>query len=236
MASSSFKQFLVLYLMPEKCYEKLVVNFDFHAPCLVFVLRKIFSFWIMLDALFAQLSQLLKVLWTGSAEGLSLTAALLQLYAFSCPVVYGVASNFPAIAWGERLFVVCQTALMVFLILHFRGRSLSGLLLLSVFSGSMFLLGSFATTEVLSALQASTSAAIVLSKAAQVAANHTIGHTAHLSTTSVLLTWMASLGEAFISMQDSGVSLTTLTFTVSACLSCVLLAQVLSSGPKLKSD
>ncbi|KAM9789068.1 mannose-P-dolichol utilization defect 1 protein-like [Neosynchiropus ocellatus] len=236
MASSSLKHFLVLYLMPEKCYEKLVVNFHFHAPCLIFVLRKVFAFWILLDALFAQLAQLLKVLWTGSAEGLSLTAVLLQLYAFSCPVLYGVASNFPVIAWGERLVVVCQTALMVFLILHFRGRALSGILFLLAFSGSMFLLGSLATTELLSVLQASTSAAVVLSKAFQVAANHSNGHTGQLSTTSVLLTWVASLGQAFISMQDTGFSLTTLTFTLSACLSCVLLAQVLSTSPKLKRD
>ncbi|PWA22917.1 hypothetical protein CCH79_00001999 [Gambusia affinis] len=39
--------------------------------------------------------QLLKLLWRGSAEGLSLTAFLLQLYALSCPVVYAAANNFP---------------------------------------------------------------------------------------------------------------------------------------------
>lgn len=43
----------------------------------------------------AQLPQLLKILWRGSAVGLSLTSALLQLYAFSCPVVYAMANNFP---------------------------------------------------------------------------------------------------------------------------------------------
>lgn len=43
----------------------------------------------------AQLPQLLKILWTGSAAGLSLSSALLQLYAFSCPVVYAMANNFP---------------------------------------------------------------------------------------------------------------------------------------------
>lgn len=43
----------------------------------------------------AQLLQLLKILWRGSAVGLSLTSALLQLYAFSCPVVYAMANNFP---------------------------------------------------------------------------------------------------------------------------------------------
>lgn len=43
----------------------------------------------------AQTPQLLKILWRGSAEGLSVASFLLQLYALSCPVVYAVAHNFP---------------------------------------------------------------------------------------------------------------------------------------------
>lgn len=43
----------------------------------------------------AQLPQLIKMLWGGSAEGLSLSAFFLQLYAFLCPVVYAMANNFP---------------------------------------------------------------------------------------------------------------------------------------------
>lgn len=43
----------------------------------------------------AQGLQLLKILWKGSAVGLSLSSALLQLYALSCPVVYAMANNFP---------------------------------------------------------------------------------------------------------------------------------------------
>lgn len=43
----------------------------------------------------AQLPQLLKILWRGSAKGLNVTAVLLQLYAFSCPVIYAMSNNFP---------------------------------------------------------------------------------------------------------------------------------------------
>lgn len=49
----------------------------------------------------AQLLQLLRILWSGSAEGLSLVSVLMQLYAFSCPVAYAVANNFPL------LYVTC---------------------------------------------------------------------------------------------------------------------------------
>ncbi|TNN72484.1 Mannose-P-dolichol utilization defect 1 protein [Liparis tanakae] len=73
MATSTVKDFLVTHLMPEKCYERIVVNLHVHA----------------------QAVQLLTILWRRSAEGLSLASVLLQLYAFSCPVVYAAANNFP---------------------------------------------------------------------------------------------------------------------------------------------
>lgn len=91
----------------------------------MFVLKKTFGFWILLDILLGetsanlsvpdsvsdhapqimdqllvippaeQLPQLLKILWRRSAAGLSLTSALLQLYACSCPVLYAAANSFP---------------------------------------------------------------------------------------------------------------------------------------------
>lgn len=42
-----------------------------------------------------QLPQLAKILWRRSAAGLSLTSALLQLYAYSCPVLYAAANSYP---------------------------------------------------------------------------------------------------------------------------------------------
>lgn len=51
----------------------------------------------------AQLPQLLKILWRRSAEGLSLTSMLLQLYAFSCPVVYAMANNYPLLYVSRKV-------------------------------------------------------------------------------------------------------------------------------------
>ncbi|XP_044079716.1 mannose-P-dolichol utilization defect 1 protein-like [Siniperca chuatsi] len=227
MAMSPVKQFLVTYLMPEKCYEKLLVNFHLHVPCLKFVLNRTVGFWILLDTFLAQLPQLLKILWRGSAAGLSLASALLQLYAFSCPVVYAMASNFPLFAWGERLFTLAQTAVIVFLILHYRSDTLKGMLFLLAYSGVMFLLGSYAAAAVVSVMQASSFAALIASKSLQAGTNYCNGHTGQLSTVSVLLSWAGSLGVIFVSLQESGSSFATLSHLPSACLSCVLLAQVL---------
>uniref|UniRef100_A0A4W6BU38 Mannose-P-dolichol utilization defect 1a n=1 Tax=Lates calcarifer TaxID=8187 RepID=A0A4W6BU38_LATCA len=175
----------------------------------------------------AQLPQVLKILWRGSAEGLSLSSVLLQLYAFSCPVVYAVAKNFPLFAWAERLFMVAQTAAIVFLILHYRGNTLKGMLFLLAYGGVMFLLGSYAAAAVVSVMEASSLAALIASKVLQAGTNYRNGHTGQLSTLSVLLTWAGSLGVGFVTLQETGSSLATLSHVLSASLSCVLLAQVL---------
>uniref|UniRef100_A0A3B5L979 Mannose-P-dolichol utilization defect 1a n=1 Tax=Xiphophorus couchianus TaxID=32473 RepID=A0A3B5L979_9TELE len=114
MDTSPLKSLLVGRLMPEKCYEELFVRLHLHGEGP------------------AQFPQLLKLLWRGSAEGLSLTAFLLQLYALSCPVVYAASNNFPFFAWAERLFTLAQTATIIFLILHYRGETLKAFILSKV--------------------------------------------------------------------------------------------------------
>lgn len=236
MATSQIRDFLVTFLMPEKCYDELFVHFHFHVPCLKFALKRIVSFWIILDTFLAQLPQLLKILWRGSAEGISLLSVLLQLYAFSCPVVYAVANKFPPFAWAERVFMLVQTAAIVFLILYHRGETLKGLLLLAGFGGVMFLLSSYAPATIISVMQDSGLAALIASKALQALTNYHNGHTGQLSTVSVFLSCAGSLGVAFVSLQESIYSITSLSHTLSASLSCVLLAQVLCSRSSFTTD
>uniref|UniRef100_UPI0037E7A4FF mannose-P-dolichol utilization defect 1 protein-like n=1 Tax=Semicossyphus pulcher TaxID=241346 RepID=UPI0037E7A4FF len=227
MATSFLKEFLVTYFMPEKCYERIFVNYSLDGACLKFVLNRIVGLWIILDTFLAQLPQLLKILWRGSADGLSLTSSLLQLYAFSCPVVYAMANNFPVFAWAERFITLVQTAAIIFLILHYRGETLKGMLLLLAYSGVMFLLGSYTARAVASVMHASSIAALIASKGFQVGTNYSNGRTGQLSTLSVLLSCAGSLGVLYVALQDTGSLLHTLSHVLSACLSCVLLAQVL---------
>ncbi|XP_029925605.1 mannose-P-dolichol utilization defect 1 protein-like [Myripristis murdjan] len=228
MATSPVKDFLLSHLMPEPCYHEFFVNLHFiHVPCLRIVLSKTVGFWILLDTVLAQLPQVLKIMRKRSAAGLSLTSVLLQLYAASCPVVFCMANSFPLYAWGERLFTLVQIAVIGFLILHYHGDDLKGLLFLLAYSGIMLLLGSYATAAVVSMMQASSIVAVIASKLIQAGTNYCNSHTGQLSSLSVLLVWAGSLALIFVSLQETGNSLNTLAHILSACLSCVLLAQVL---------
>ncbi|XP_061902343.1 mannose-P-dolichol utilization defect 1 protein-like isoform X1 [Entelurus aequoreus] len=229
---SPVKDFLVAHLMPEKCYVEFFINSRFHVPCSTFVLNKIIGVWILLDVVFAQLLQLLKILWRRNADGLSLACVLLQLYASSGPVLFAMAHNFPLFAWGERLFLTTQTAMIVFLILHYRGDTIRGMLFVSVYAISLILLGLYAPAQIISAMHSSSLAALIASKVFQARTNYRNGHTGQLSPLSVFLTCAASLGLVCVSLQDTGNSLATASYIVSACFSCVLLAQILSAAKK----
>ncbi|XP_013862134.1 mannose-P-dolichol utilization defect 1 protein [Austrofundulus limnaeus] len=220
-----FKELLVGYLMPEKCFNEFFVNFHAHLPCLKFVLNRAAGFWILLDTFLGQTPQLLKILWRGSSEGLSLTSLLLQLYALSCPVVYALANNFPFFSWADRIFVLSQTATIIFLILHHRGCTFKGLLLLLGFGGMMLLLG--LSAAVVSLMDVSSVAALIASKAAQAVTNHQNGHTGQLSALSLSLNWTGSVSVAAVCLQRTGISLISLSHILSSCLSFVLLSQVL---------
>ncbi|XP_077449173.1 mannose-P-dolichol utilization defect 1 protein-like [Stigmatopora argus] len=227
MSTSPIKDFLVINFMPEKCYVELFFNFNLHVPCLTLVLKKILGIWILLDIVFAQLLQLLKILWRRNAEGLSPASILLQLYSSSGPVLFAMTHNFPILAWCERLFLTIQTAVILFLILHYRGQSKEGIFLLLAYGGLIVILGSYAPPQIISAMQSSSLAAIIVSKVLQAVTNYSNGHTGQLSFISVLLSCIASLGLIFISLQGHTESLEIFGFLLSACFSCILLAQLL---------
>uniref|UniRef100_H2UYF2 Mannose-P-dolichol utilization defect 1a n=1 Tax=Takifugu rubripes TaxID=31033 RepID=H2UYF2_TAKRU len=211
----TIKEFLVSFLMPEKCYETFFVEFHPH---------------VLLDPPppAEQLPQLLKILWRRSAAGLSLTSALLQLYACSCPVLYAAANSFPLYSWGERLLTLVQSVAIVFLIVHYRGKTMKGLWLLSAYTAAMFLLGSYAAAAVVSLLHESRLAAAIASKGFQARMNHINGHTGQLSSASVLLSCAGSLGLTFVTLQvvHTVFFFLTAAHILSTCVSCVLLAQI----------
>lgn len=197
MATSIMKDVLVTFFMSEKCYGEFFVNFRLDVYCLKMVLARVGGFWILFEVLLAQLLQLLKILWRGSAEGLSLTAVLLQLYAFSCPVVLAVSHNLPHMAWAEKFFLMAETAAIVLVILRFRGDFVRGVLLLFIHCTLVVLLVNYAPGSLIFKMQDSILPTIVLSKLIQVRTNYYNGHTGQLSRPSLILSLGGALGKMF---------------------------------------
>ncbi|KAM3823919.1 mannose-P-dolichol utilization defect 1 protein isoform 3-T3 [Vipera latastei] len=96
MAASALKVALVPYLLPERCYEELVVNLNLlHVPCLKASLSKVLGLGVVAGSLVVKMPQILKILGAKSAEGLSFHSILLELVAISGTMAYSMAHGFP---------------------------------------------------------------------------------------------------------------------------------------------
>lgn len=122
-----------------------------------------------------------------------------------------------------------QGLAMGFLIQHYSGNTLKGIVFLLAYGGVMLLLTSPLVPEhVIPAMQASSMLAVVASRVIQAGTNYYHGNTGQLSALSVFLVFTGSLALIFTSLQETGdwSSVSTVTHVVAACLSCLLLTQV----------
>ncbi|XP_046694880.1 mannose-P-dolichol utilization defect 1a isoform X2 [Silurus meridionalis] len=202
--SSLLKTFLITYIFPEKCYEHLFLTLNLtHAPGL----------------------QIWKVVQGGSAEGLSLVSVLLQLFSVTTHTATCILHNFPIGAYGESVFVQIQFVLLVFLIQYYKQSFISGCVILSAYSGVMYLLISALIPEVVvMAMQEWSVLIIITSRMIQAGCNLNSGSTGQLSGASVFLVFLASLGRTFKSTQESGSHSQAGVF--SSCCSLLLLIQI----------
>lgn len=219
------KDILVTFFMSERCYGEFFVNFRLDVSCLKMVLARLGGFWILFEVLLAQLLQLFTVLWWRSAEGLSLTAVLFQLYAFSCPVVFAVTHSLAPVAWAEKFILMAETAAIGLVILRFRGDSLRGVLFIFVYGALCVLLVRYAPALLIFKMQDSILPAIVLSKLIQARVNYCNGHTGQLSRPSLILSLFGALGK-MINYWYPDRAVETLLHIALVCISFVLLIQL----------
>ena len=129
---------LIFYLglMSPTCFESLVLNLNFSdAVCLKSAVSKTLGLGIVVGSSLVKVPQVLKIMGSGSAEGISFMSILLELIAITFSGVYGFSNNFPFSAYGESLFLALQTGIIALLVLSFSKGKLSALLFLSIYSG-----------------------------------------------------------------------------------------------------
>ncbi|KAJ8266079.1 hypothetical protein GJAV_G00125650 [Gymnothorax javanicus] len=228
-STNAFKEFLLHYYMPEKCYNEFFLNFNFmHIPCLRVFLNQILGIWIVLGTVVVRLPQIYKLLRAWSAEGLSFVSAALDLFAITGSLVYRISINLPMGAWVDCLFMVIQSVTVTFLIQSLRGGALRGVGFILIYSSLLSLLISPLTPgSVVMAMESSYLPAVIIAQVIQSRTNYQNGHTGQLSAISVFLLLTGSLARIFASAQQTGDSLLTLLSVIASCCNAVVAGQVL---------
>ncbi|XP_063305885.1 mannose-P-dolichol utilization defect 1 protein [Pelobates fuscus] len=220
---------LVPGILPEKCFHEFFVHFNLlEVVCLKILLSKVLGIGIIVGSILVKVPQIIKIVRSGTAEGLSFNSVLLELLALTGTMVYSITRGFNFSAWGEVLFLIIQTLIIGFLIQHLGGRTAWGTLLLGIyFTVVAILLSPVTPMAVITGLQAFNMPAVIISRLIQAVTNYKNGHTGQLSAVTVALLFLGSLARIFTSIQETGDLLMSLTYVVSSTCNGVILGQLL---------
>ena len=129
-----------LGLMTPTCFESLVVDLNFSdTDCVKSGVSKTLGLGIVVGSSLVKVPQVLKIMASGSAEGISFMSVLLELIAITFSGVYGYSNNFPFSAYGESLFLAIQTGIIAMLVLAYSRGKLSAMIFLYFYAGKVCL-------------------------------------------------------------------------------------------------
>ena len=183
-------------LLGEHCYKLLVLDIDPAADpeCLKLAVSKGLGMGIVAASSIVKVPQILKLVSSRSAEGVSFLAYLLETAAYLISLAYNVRKGFPFSTYGETALILVQNVVIAVLVLVFGGRSATaGVFVagLAAAVGALFggvedlpglgALGELVDMKTMGVLQAGAGALGVLSKVPQIVAIWQEGGTGQLS-------------------------------------------------------
>ncbi|KAI4107010.1 MAG: hypothetical protein L6R37_001903 [Teloschistes peruensis] len=211
-------------LLGPACYKTLILDLDIHpsSPCFSLLVSKTIGVGIITLSSIIKVPQILKLINSQSAAGISLPSVLLETFSYVVTVAYSARSGFPFTAWGETALIAVQDVVICALVFVLgqsaptRGMEKKGgdaggqqgKILASVFLGAVAM-GVYALQDAkvvdmgtLQTLQAGAGAVGVLSKAPQIWSNWQMGGTGQLSAFTVFLYLAGSLSRIFTTLQE----------------------------------
>lgn len=106
------------------CYKHLVVDIDpfVHPECLKLAVSKGLSYGIIGASSIVKIPQLLKLLNSGSASGVSFLSYLLESGAYLITLSYNIRHKFPFSTYGESALILVQNIVIASLVLKYSGK------------------------------------------------------------------------------------------------------------------
>ncbi|WVR04804.1 hypothetical protein IAU60_001816 [Kwoniella sp. DSM 27419] len=239
-------------LIGEQCYDILVYNFDItNVECLKYALSKGLGLGIVVGGGIVKIPQILKIVSSQSARGLSLSAYILETVSYAINLAYASRNRFPFSTYGENFFLTIQNVVITLLILFFTGprgvggglggplsgkkasgngnmtKVVTGLAITAV-SAVVLWSDSLCPPGMLALLQAATLPLSLISKAPQIMSNHRHRSTGNLSAFAVFNALLGCLARLFTTKQEVNDPLIFWGFAGAAVLNLVLALQMVA--------
>ena len=171
-------------LIGDVCYKTLLLDVDFtDADCLKLAISKGLGIGIVTMSSVVKVPQILKLLSSKSAAGVSFLAYLLETSAVLVALAYNFRNEFPFSTYGETAMIAVQNIIISTLVLNYSGKSAQAALFVAGLAAAVAALftESIVSMPTLKILQASGGVLGVASKIPQIVAIFQQGGTGQLS-------------------------------------------------------
>ncbi|GAA6041494.1 hypothetical protein JCM8097_001904 [Rhodosporidiobolus ruineniae] len=219
-------------LIGQECYTTLVWNTDFaDAHCLKYSLSKGLGVAMVAGGAILKLPQIITVVRSGSARGLSLSSYVLDTAATAITVAYNIRNAFPFSTYGEMLFLLVQNAILIVLITGYSPRPTIPRLvpIVALFASLGYALSSTSLVpqSTLSFLQTLTIPLSVSSKLPQIISNFRLGSTGQLSAFLVFNSLAGCIARVFTTRTETNDPVLFWGFLLSAVANGIIALQIL---------
>lgn len=197
-------------------------------PCFKSTLSKCLGIGLILGSLLVKLPQIIKIYRNRSGEGISLVSVTLDLCAITVYASYSYVEAFPFSAWGDSAFLAVQTVIIGTLILYYAIKPAQAIIYLFGYLGVCYILmGGIMPVEMLWIMQGFNIPVLLSGKLTQAFTNYKNGHTGQLSAVTLLMLFFGSLARIFTSIQETGDTMSIVTYVASSFANTVLVLQLL---------
>lgn len=171
-------------ILGKKCYQTLLLDIDIEATdCIKLAASKGLGIGIIAASSIVKIPQLLKLINSKSASGISFLSYLLETSAYLISLAYNARQGFPFSTYGETGLIMVQNVVIAVLVLQYSGRSSIAAAFVAALGASAVTLFSkeILTLDTLSYLQAGAGILGVAAKLPQILTVYKEGGTGQLS-------------------------------------------------------
>ncbi|EMF16766.1 mannose-P-dolichol utilization defect 1 protein [Sphaerulina musiva SO2202] len=217
-------------LLGDSCYRSLVHNITISdTVCLKLAISKALGIAIIGASSIVKIPQLLKLINSQSADGISFLSYLLETVSYLVTLVYNVRNQFPFSTYGETALIAVQNVAISVLVLQYSGKAPAA----AVFVGGLAAAGyalyneSVVSMAQLQYFQAGAGLLGVASKLPQIVTIFSQGGTGQLSAFAIFNYLAGSLARIFTTLQEVDDKLILYGFLAGFSLNLVLALQMI---------
>ncbi|ATY62067.1 Mannose-P-dolichol utilization defect 1 [Cordyceps militaris] len=220
---------LGISIIGDQCYKAILLDIDLeNTECIKLAVSKGLGIGIIGASSIVKVPQILKLVASRSADGVSFLSYLLETTAYLITLAYNFRNGFPFSTYGETALILGQNVIISVLLLNYSNRAALAAVLVAVLaagSGALFTDG-LLDLKLLSYLQAGAGVLGVASKLPQILAIAQQGGTGQLSAFTVFNYLAGSLSRIFTTLQEVDDKLILYGFVSGFVLNAILAAQM----------